>query len=238
MIRFSYLADLAMFSIGGRLKARGNLSGRYADVLGWLIVGFSTLRRFEAEGRREEDLPLVHCALQWSLFEVQKAFEGIYQNLDGFAGRVLRFFALPWLSLNPLSRSPDDRMTQAAAHIMQRHDAQWRRLHDGVFLPPEKKPGAGRLLKAFRLAYVADPAIARIVAAQQAGLLPKAPPETLLDDAERTHVLSPTQRHYIEEAREARMAAIEVDVFPPARNSFAATKGSTQPRLRYRVSSR
>src|SRR5690606_41408676 len=45
----SLLSDLALMTIGGRLKARGNLSGRFADVLSWLVMGMATLRRFEAE---------------------------------------------------------------------------------------------------------------------------------------------------------------------------------------------
>ena len=213
IIRFSYLADLAMFFVGGKLKARGNLTGRYADVLGWLVLGLSTLRRFEAEGRHEEDLPLVHYSLQWSLSEMQKAFEGIYQNLDGFTGRLLRFFALPWICLNPLSRPPDDELTRSAARIMQREDASTRRLLDGVFLPQDETHGAGRLLKAFRLICAAEPAITQVHAAQHAGLLPKGPPEAMLDEAVQTGVISSQQRQQIEDAQEARLAAIEVDVF-------------------------
>jgi acyl-CoA dehydrogenase len=230
--RFGYLADLAMFSVGGRLKARGNLTGRFSDVLGWLVLAFSTLRRFEAEGRREEDLPLVHYAIHWSLSEMQKAFEGIYQNLDGFTGTVLRFFALPWLAFNPLSRPPGDAMNRSAAQILQRHDAQAQRLLDGVFLPADDKPGAGRLLKAFRRVCAAEPLIARVRAAQHAGQLPRGAVEDRLDEAVYAGILSPQQRQQIEEAHEACLAAIEVDTFSTAQWSTPAT-GTATPQEPY-----
>ncbi len=235
MIRFSCLADIAIFSLGGRLKSRGNLSGRYADVMGWLMLGISTLRRFEAEGRHEEDLPLVHYALQWSLSEMQKAFEGIYWNLDGFAGVVLRILALPGLLLNPLSRPPDDRQSRDSARVIQRYDSRMRRLFDGVFLPSEKKPGAGRLIKAFRLLRVAEPAIARIEAAQHAGLLPRRAAVTVLDDAVRAAVISARQRQDVENANDACEAAIEVDAFPPERRSAGEMPPSLQVRVRRAV---
>ncbi|MDZ7670827.1 MAG: acyl-CoA dehydrogenase domain-containing protein [Gammaproteobacteria bacterium] len=62
--RFALLADLAMYLIGSKLKARGNLSGRFADALTWQVLAVAALRRYEAEGRRQEDLPLVQFAVR------------------------------------------------------------------------------------------------------------------------------------------------------------------------------
>src|SRR5699024_9883260 len=90
--RFAFLTDLSMFLIGGKLKQRGKLSGRMADALSWMLFGMTTLRRFEAEGRRAEDLPLVHWALRYSLLQVQKAFEDVYTNFDApVVGWLLRY---------------------------------------------------------------------------------------------------------------------------------------------------
>ena len=41
------------------------------DALAWQLLGFSALRRFEAEGRKAEDLALVHYALHYALAQVQ-----------------------------------------------------------------------------------------------------------------------------------------------------------------------
>ncbi|MEK6807127.1 MAG: acyl-CoA dehydrogenase, partial [Pseudomonadota bacterium] len=80
--RYAQLTNLAMFFIGGKLKARGKLTGRLADALAWQLIATAALRRFEAEGRKAEDLPLLQYACEYSLAKVQQAFEGIYQNFD------------------------------------------------------------------------------------------------------------------------------------------------------------
>ncbi|HEY9646906.1 MAG TPA: acyl-CoA dehydrogenase, partial [Chroococcidiopsis sp.] len=53
---FACLTDLALLTMGGSLKRRETLTGRFADVLSWLYLGTATLRRFEAEGRNPDDL--------------------------------------------------------------------------------------------------------------------------------------------------------------------------------------
>jgi len=72
------MSDLAMGGLGGTLKFREMITGRYADVLSWMYLVFSTLRRFEAEGRRKEDLPFVHFAMRYSFDRIQEAFDGIF----------------------------------------------------------------------------------------------------------------------------------------------------------------
>ena len=127
--RFAFLTDLAMFLVGGRLKQRGKLSGRFADALSWMLFATTTLRRYEAEGRREEDLPLVHWAVQHSLAQVQNAFEGIYENFNApVVGWVLRYPGRFWLRANPLSRGPADAMDRAAAASIQMPGEQYKRV--------------------------------------------------------------------------------------------------------------
>jgi len=214
--RFGLLTDLAMFFIGGKLKARGKLTGRYADALAWMLLGFSALRRFEAEGRRKEDLPLVHFALKYSLAQVQSAFEGIFQNFDGFLGAIMRTIGSAWLRLNRLSPVPSDRDSHLAALTIQSFNDQYRRLTDGVFVPAESKPGAGRLLKAFRIVTEAHPAAERIIHAQKKKQLPRGKlPAELADDALTLGIISMPEAKLLKEALAARLEAIEVDVFKP-----------------------
>jgi acyl-CoA dehydrogenase len=134
--RFGFLTDMAMFTIGGKLKARGKLTGRYADAVAWMFLGFSALRRYEAEGRRSEDLPLVHYSVQYALAQVQKAFEGIYANFDApLLGGLMRTVGALWLRLNPVGTLPGDAESRAAALTIQSYNPQFQRLSEGVFTP-------------------------------------------------------------------------------------------------------
>jgi acyl-CoA dehydrogenase len=48
---FALLTDLALLTLGGSLKRREKLSGRFADLLAWQYLAVATLRRYEAEGQ-------------------------------------------------------------------------------------------------------------------------------------------------------------------------------------------
>ncbi len=214
--RFALLTDLAMYFIGGKLKARGNLTGRYADALTWQVLALATLRRFEAEGRPEADLPLVQYACEYALARVQEAFEGIHANFDApLVGWWLRWPAALFLRLNPLSRGPADRLIPEAAGAIQALGEQYDRITNGMARPEEGTPGAGRLLRAFRLHHEAQTVVAKISRAQQSRDLPRGLPYEQIDLALEKRVISETEAQQLRQAHEAALEAIEVDVFTP-----------------------
>lgn len=213
--RFGLMTDLAMFAIGGKLKARGKLTGRYADAIAWLVLGFSALRRYEAEGRRREDLPLVHYALQYSLSEVQKAFEGIYENFDGPLGLLTRTLGSLWLRFNPLATMPEDALSNAAAHTIQLDNAQYRNIAKDIHFPKDLSRGAGRLLHAFHLVSAAHDAAERIIKAQRAKKISRGLPAEVADEAAKAGVIQAHEVKLLKDALAARLEAIEVDVFTP-----------------------
>jgi acyl-CoA dehydrogenase len=214
--RFAVLTNLAMFLIGGRLKARGKLTGRFADVLGWQILAVSALRRFEAEGRKAEDLPLVQYACDHALDQIQQAFEGIYANFDApLVGAYLRTVGSWLLRANPVGNPPRDTLSQRCALAIQTPSAQFQRLTRYSFVPDESRPGAGRLLHAFRLVSAAHPAAEKIIAAQKAKALPSGLPAEVADQAVQAGVISAEDAALLKQALAARLQAIEVDVFTP-----------------------
>ena len=213
--RFGLLTNLAMFFIGGKLKARGNLTGRYADIVAWLYIGISALRRFEAEGRRSEDLPLVTYSATYALAQIQRAFEGLYENFDGPVGLILRTVGRSWIGMNPLAKMPNDKMSHDAAQVLQRYDAQFLRLQDGLYLEEGKTTGMGRLLDAFKKTTEAEPVRQKIRAAQHARTLPRGRTEEMAEAARDAKVISTTEFDTLVAARQACLNAIEVDVFTP-----------------------
>jgi len=214
--RFGLMTDLAMFTIGGKLKARGKLTGRYADALAWMVMGISTLRRFEAEGRRREDLPMVDYALTECLHQVQVAFEGMFRNFGGPLGILTATLGLGWLRINPLSTGVTDRQSHLAALCMQEYGPQYQRLTEGLYLPTDTTHGIGRLLHAFRLVSEAHPAAERIIKAQKRKQLPRGPlPAELTDEAIKAGIINADEGAKIKAALVARLDAIEVDEFTP-----------------------
>ncbi|MCK0154064.1 acyl-CoA dehydrogenase [Alcanivorax sp. S6407] len=211
--RFGLLTNLAMFFLGSKLKARGNLTGRYADAVAWLYITTSALRRYEAEGRKAEDLALVQYAGEYGLTQIQQAFEGIYENFDGPVGVLLKTLGRIGLGLNPLAKLPNDQLSHKAALALQSYGDQYKRLVGGNYMPEESDQGLGRLLKAFRLTTEAEPVRNKIRAAQKARKLGRGKVEELAADAAKQGVISEAELALLNEATAACLQAIEVDVF-------------------------
>jgi acyl-CoA dehydrogenase len=212
--RFATLADLALAGYGGRLKGKEKLSGRFADALSWMYLGAATLRRFEAEGRRPEDRPLLDWAMAESLWRVQEALEGIARNFAApFVGWAIRGPAALWLRLNRLAAPPSDKLGGLAAAAILKPGEQRDRLTSGLFLPAGPGEALGRLERAFRLAHEAAPIEERLRRASRAGKLPSGRPEVVIAHAVALGLLTPAEAALVEEAAAARRDSIEVDSF-------------------------
>lgn len=212
--RFAFLTDLAMFLIGGKLKQRGKISGRFSDALSWMLFGVTTLRRFQAEGSRKEDLPIVHWALRYSLHQVQLAFEGIYANFDvPVLGWILRYPGRFWLKINPLSTGPRDSMDRAVAASIQAPGEQYQRVAGGMGTPRDDEPGMGRLLNAWRLVSAAQQPTLKVRKALHKKQIKAASLSEAIDPALAAGVITQDEATQIRKAEAARLDAIQVDTF-------------------------
>ena len=214
--RYALLADLALYLIGSKLKAKGSLGGRFADALTYQVLALSALRRYKAEGNRKEDLPLVAYSCEYALAKIQEAFEGIHANFDApVVGWWLRGPSALFLRMNPLSRGPSDKLIPAVAGSIQLLNDQYKRITDGIAPVDEDGPGLGRLMKAFRLHTEVEPIKKKISKAQRARELPRGMAYDLTDLALSAKVITQAEAALMKQANAAAMAAIEVDVFRP-----------------------
>lgn len=212
--RFACASDLAMMAYGGKLKIRGKLSGRFADHLSWMVLAFSVLRRWEAEGRRPEDLPLVHWAAQTSLARIQEAWEGLLQNFDAPAlGLWMRGPARWWARLVPMGKPPSDHLGAQVAAVLRQPGEQRDRLIADLYRSADPEGPIAVLEDAFHRTVEAAPVIDEIRRAVRRGTLPKASPESLLEEAESAGVITTADRQRVEAAIAARRRAIQVDDF-------------------------
>ena len=204
---FAFLSELAMISFGGTLKRREKLTGRFADILSWMYLGVATLRRFEAQGSKSEDLPFVHWSMQYALAQIQSAMLGIFSNMPmlGIVGW--------WWRLNPIGTMPSDRLGSQIARIMQTPGTHRDELTKDIYIPAAPSEALGRLERAFLLSYKADPIFKKIKTATRKGTLPKARPEQLVEKAFKMGIISEDEFELISEAELARNDAIQVDSF-------------------------
>ena len=211
---FAFMSDVALIGLGGMLKRKEKITGRFADVFSWLYLVAATLRRFEAEGRLKEDRPYLDWAMQYGFGEMQRAFDSLYKNFDvPFIGWVFKGPVALWSRMNPLSHGPSDKVGHAVAKSMQTPGDQRRRISRGIYEPESIQEPFGLLERAFRLAYHGDHVARKISKAVRAGKLEKGRPAALVDKALQANIISVEEAQLIRDAEAARYEAIQVDSF-------------------------
>jgi acyl-CoA dehydrogenase len=211
---FAILADIAMGALGGSLKLKEKLTGRFADVLSWMYIGTAVLRRYEADGRLKEDLPFVHFTMTHALYEIQKAFDGIFGNLP--VPGLTWFFAGPlriWSNLNALAGEANDKHTHKIATLILSDSEQRLRHTDGIYMPANSTEQLGLLEEAFRVVKRAETVDRKVRAAIKSKVLPKAKGAALYSSALEKGVITTEEHALLARAEELRAAAIQVDDF-------------------------
>jgi acyl-CoA dehydrogenase len=211
---FAIMSDIAMGALGGSLKLKEKLTGRYADVLSWMYIGTAVLRRYEADGRRREDLPFVHFAMNHSLAEIQRAFDGIFGNLP--VPGLSWFFRGPlrmWSNLNALAGEANDKHTHKIASLILTDSEQRLRHTEGIYVPPNDVEQLGLLEEAFRVVKQAEEIDRRVRAAVKAKSIPKTKGRVLYDSALAKSIITNDEHAILLRSEEMRNAAIQVDDF-------------------------
>ena len=128
----SMLSDIAMLVFGADLKRKERISARLGDVLSHLYLASACLKRFNDEGRQQDDLPLLQWSVENSLYECQQAVDGILNNFPNkwlaYTLRVIIFPLGTWLT------KPSDNLDHQIAKILQTPSAARNRLGRGQYL--------------------------------------------------------------------------------------------------------
>ena len=221
---FTLTADLCLLILGGKFKFKEKLSGRFADALAHLYLASATLRRFEDDGRPQEDLAVLRFAVQDSLHQVEQALHAVYRNFPIPAlGPVLRVLCFPVGRRNPPA---DDRTGQTIARQLLSKTATRERLIHGAFVS-DQEDGAGIVLKAFDAVLKAEPAEHAIRNALKAVPSPSNVHD-LTTRAIEAGIITEEQAADLILAQELSARVIAVDEFTPEQ---LGTKQPDRPRL-------
>jgi len=211
---FSILADLALALMGGTLKRKEKITGRFADIFSWMYLATATLHRFEAEGQLKEDAPFFRWAMDTSFFRMQSAFDELYFSL--------RLPIISWLfrgpvgmysRMNRFSAGPTDRDGHEVASILQQPGPQRDRLTDGMYVATDVSRPTGRLERAMLASVETAPIHSILKKASRSGKLGKGSLSSQLTSAVDLGILTQDQASALAQAEKLRDDAIQVDSF-------------------------
>jgi acyl-CoA dehydrogenase len=209
---FALAADMAMLVLGGALKRKEKLSGRFADVLSQLYLASAVLKRYQDQGCPEADWPLVQWACDDALYAIQQGFDNLLKNFPvRWLAMIVRLLIFP---LGKRYAPPSDHTGHQVAQLLLSPSVARDRLTVGMFLPEDASETLGRIEAAMAQIERADAVEKVLLNSVKGGLLPKAPAADLIDLAVERDIID---RHDAEQFRAAevlRREVISVDDFP------------------------
>jgi acyl-CoA dehydrogenase len=223
---FAILADVAMGSLGGQLKMKEKITGRFADIFANMYMSTCVLRRFKEDGQKEEDLPYVQFFLKQSMADIQKGFDGLFDNLKipGLRWLFKEVFGA-WSRINSIGSQATDGWSHLIANSMMYFTEQRDRLTAGIYWVTESTHGretvlarskidqTARLENAYTVVSKAEVAEKKIRSAIKVGSISKKKGKLAWDEALGKKIISDEEYKLLSEADQVRFDAILVDDF-------------------------
>lgn len=211
MNRFSanlaLLSDVAMATLGGSLKRKQRISARLGDMLSYLFIASATLKRFDDEGRQKDDLPLLHWAMQDTLYRLQESQLALLDNF-GTVGKVMKAIMYPF---GRIAKRPSDKLDSKVAKILLEPSATRERLGHGQFLSTEGQ--FGYLEQTLQDIIAAEPLFDKVRKAANDRRMPFMFLDQVAEQGKRLGVLDDDEIDVLRRAEQGRLRVISVDDF-------------------------
>ncbi|NOH79529.1 acyl-CoA dehydrogenase [Vibrio sp. RE86] len=205
-------ADIAMATLGGDLKRKEMISARLGDVLAYLYMGSAALKKYEDEGRQQQDLDYVHYAVQHCLYNASQALQEAFTNYPQKAvGRLLKVIIFP---LGNHFTKPSDDLSVKLAESLMTPGAHRDRLTHLCFVGKDENDSVGLMENAFLAMYDIKSLERKMMRAAKEGKVAR---KGLLADrlaqALEADILTQEEVDKIVAADKLRYKAIQVDHF-------------------------
>lgn len=221
------LSDIAMAVLGGELKRRERISARLGDVLSYLYLSSCVLKRFDDEGRKADDLPLMHWAMQDSLFKLEVALEELLDNFPSkVMGKALKLVIMPF---GKKYTRPSDQLEHQIARILQSPCEARDRLGKGQFLSRDAGSLMGDLEQTLENILAAEP-IYNKVCKEAKEYLPFTQLDKVADKGLELGVIDEEQANLLRETEKGRLRTINVDDFDHSALVQTSEKPKRKPR--------
>ncbi len=209
---FALLADMALISMGGSLKQKEHISGRFADALSWMFICASALKRFHDDGHKAAHKPLLDWTLAYGMKHIEEALHGITRNMPSrVVGLTAHALIFPFGRRYEL---PCDKLVSKIADSLFDPESSVRDdLTGEIFIPSANEPSLGMLEAAFKAVTAAAPIRKKVDKARRHGKIVKADVPTMANKAKELGLIDDKELKQILAAEAARDSAVQVDNF-------------------------
>jgi acyl-CoA dehydrogenase len=212
---YAVVADAALATLGGALKRKESLSGRFADGLSWLFIATAALKDHYDAGQPKEHQALVDWTVDHALHEVEQALQGILRNLPNrFVGTLLRVALFPY---GTSEHGVSDKVAAKTANALMALDDKVRKdLSPDVFVPKAGTPGLAALEDTLAKVHAAHDVRQKLNKARRAKRIGKGTLLAQADAALKADIINKAEHKLIKAAADAVDDVVQVDSFSPA----------------------
>ncbi len=207
----AFVSDIAMLTLGSKLKQKEHISARLGDVLSQLYICSAMLKRYESIGRPAADQAILAWAFHDSIFKIQNALR---QVIDNFPNRIMRsLLRLVVFPLGRRERAPGDRLTHRVAQLLLAPSDTRDRLTHGIYKSARSGHPVGLMEQALPQVIAAEPLERKLLKAIKAGDVDGITWAERVKEAVAKGVLTAEEAAIMAKVRELVMEIIAVDEF-------------------------
>jgi acyl-CoA dehydrogenase len=207
----AFASDVAMLTLGGKLKHKEHVSARLGDVLSQLYICSAMLKRFEAQGRPAADQPILAWAFHDAIYQIQTALGRV---VDNFPSRAVRYLLGTFIfPLGRHERQPGDRLGHKVSQLLMSPSETRSRLTNGMFISADANDPVALLEAALPRVIAMEPLERKLAKAANAGELDALEPQERLRQAVAAEIITPAEAEELEAVRAMVAEIIKVDEF-------------------------
>jgi len=222
----AFASDVAMLTLGGKLKYKERISARLGDVLSQLYICSAMLKRFELQGRPAADQPILAWAFHDAIYKIQTALGSVVDNFPSRAVRILLgTFIFPF---GRHARQPGDRLGHKVSQLLMSPSDTRRRLTDGMYISDKASDPVGLLEIALPRVIATEPLERRLQKAVSAGDLDSRDLSTQLQKAVEQSIITAEEAKELAAVREMVAEIVAVDEFDSSYLRMGSS-GTTEP---------
>ncbi|MEL6959150.1 MAG: acyl-CoA dehydrogenase, partial [Pseudomonadota bacterium] len=210
---FALVADLTVSLLGGGLKQKQRITGRLADALSEVYLISAMLKRWEEDGRQNDDLDVLDYCIQNALYRFDQALNGVIANFPMKPVAVLmRGLVFP---LGMRRKLASDDLGKAIVARVLEPGAFRDRLTRDIFTSNDKDDFMGILEHTLAKVIAAEPVEKKLDRAVRKGQVRRFHGIDWFAEAEEAGVLTADEVAQLREVEALVAKVIAVDHFDP-----------------------
>ena len=207
----AFVSDIAMLTLGGKLKQKEHVSARLGDVLSHLYICSAMLKRFEAQGRPAADQAILAWAFHNSIYKIQQALRLVVDNFPNrYMRSMMRVVVFPF---GRREKAPGDRLTHKVAQLLLAPSDTRDRLTHGIYKSATSNHPVCFMERALPKVIHAEPLERKMLKALRQGEIHGITWDEQIREAVENSVLTAKEADILVEVRELVAEIIAVDDF-------------------------